>query len=244
MKAFDLEVLSKYEMGFINGGGDVTVPKTIINPNGSTTIITTTIKDDGTVVVDKVTHKDLGDSVSDYGLKYHSQIFCFFKITTFMMFRILLFISFFCLQSQAAIINQDSLMLSATVIDEVQEPLPYATVMLITEDGEIIKSTTTDQKGVFNLSAVETDGLFVAVRFMGYKQMRIAIPLPAVIQLEPTSNTLQEILVKGKKAVYKVSEGAFEIDVAKSELNKLPEIADVLAFLPGLLSSGGRVVPM
>ena len=63
MKAFDLEVLSKDEMGFINGGGDVTVTKTIINPNGSTTIITTTIKDDGTVVVDKVT-KDLGDSVS------------------------------------------------------------------------------------------------------------------------------------------------------------------------------------
>lgn len=55
MKAFDLEVLSKDEMGFINGGGDVTVTKTIINPNGSTTIITTTIKDDGTVVVDKVT---------------------------------------------------------------------------------------------------------------------------------------------------------------------------------------------
>ena len=25
MKAFDLEVLSKDEMGFINGGGDVTV---------------------------------------------------------------------------------------------------------------------------------------------------------------------------------------------------------------------------
>lgn len=59
MKAFDLEVLSKDEMGFINGGGDVTVTvtKTIINPNGSTTIITTTIKDDGTVVVDKVTIK-------------------------------------------------------------------------------------------------------------------------------------------------------------------------------------------
>jgi len=29
MKAFDLEVLSKDEMGFINGGGDVTVTKTI-----------------------------------------------------------------------------------------------------------------------------------------------------------------------------------------------------------------------
>lgn len=58
MKAFDLEVLSKTkEMGFINGGGDVTVTKTIINPNASTTIITTTIKDDGTVVVDKVTIK-------------------------------------------------------------------------------------------------------------------------------------------------------------------------------------------
>lgn len=57
MKAFDLEVLSKDEMEFINGGGDVTVTKTIINPNGSTTIITTTIKDDGTVVVDKVTIK-------------------------------------------------------------------------------------------------------------------------------------------------------------------------------------------
>lgn len=58
MKTFDLEVLSKDEMRFINGGGDVTV--TIINPNGSTTIITTTIKDDGTVVVDKVTIKTYG----------------------------------------------------------------------------------------------------------------------------------------------------------------------------------------
>lgn len=47
MKALALEVFSKDEMGFINGGGDVTANKTIINADGSTTIITTTIKDDG-----------------------------------------------------------------------------------------------------------------------------------------------------------------------------------------------------
>lgn len=57
MKALALEVFSKDEMGFINGGGDVTANKTIINPDGSTTIITTTIKDDGTVIIDKVTIK-------------------------------------------------------------------------------------------------------------------------------------------------------------------------------------------
>ena len=51
------EVFSKDEMGFINGGGDVTANKTIINADGSTTIITTTIKDDGTVIIDKVTIK-------------------------------------------------------------------------------------------------------------------------------------------------------------------------------------------
>ena len=56
------------------------------------------------------------------------------------MFRvlILILISVFCFQSQAAIIPQDTLMLSATVVDEVQEPLPYATVLLITEEGEIL----------------------------------------------------------------------------------------------------------
>lgn len=59
MKALALEVFSKDEMGFINGGGDVTATKTIININadGSTTTITTTIKDDGTVIVDRVTTK-------------------------------------------------------------------------------------------------------------------------------------------------------------------------------------------
>ena len=57
MKALALEVFSKDEMGFINGGGDVTANKTIINADGSTTIITTTIKDDGTVIIDKVTIK-------------------------------------------------------------------------------------------------------------------------------------------------------------------------------------------
>lgn len=55
MKALALEVFSKDEMGFINGGGDVTGTKTIINADGSTTIITTTIKDDGTVIIDRVT---------------------------------------------------------------------------------------------------------------------------------------------------------------------------------------------
>lgn len=54
MKALALEVFSKDEMGFINGGGDVTANKTIINADGSTTIITTTIKDDGTVIIDKI----------------------------------------------------------------------------------------------------------------------------------------------------------------------------------------------
>ena len=39
MKALALEVFSKDEMGFINGGGDVTGTKTIINADGSTTII-------------------------------------------------------------------------------------------------------------------------------------------------------------------------------------------------------------
>ena len=56
MKALALEVFSKDEMGFINGGGDVTANKTIINADGSTTIITTTIKDDGTVIIDKVSN--------------------------------------------------------------------------------------------------------------------------------------------------------------------------------------------
>ena len=51
MKALALEVFSKDEMGFINGGGDVTGTKTIINADGSTTIIRTTIKDDGTVPI-------------------------------------------------------------------------------------------------------------------------------------------------------------------------------------------------
>ena len=57
MKALALEVFSKDEMGFINGGGDVTATKTIINAAGSTPTITTTIKDDGTVIIDRVTTK-------------------------------------------------------------------------------------------------------------------------------------------------------------------------------------------
>ena len=62
------------------------------------------------------------------------------------MFRYLVLIFIFCLQSQAVIIAQDTLILSATVVDEAQEPLPYATVLLITEEGEILKVQLPIQK--------------------------------------------------------------------------------------------------
>lgn len=150
----------------------------------------------------------------------------------------------FCLQIQAATTSQDTLTLSATVVDEMQAPLPYATVLLITEEGEILKTTTTDQKGKFNIDREGNEGKFVAVRFVGYKQGWVPIPLPAVIQLQPKSNILNEVVVKGKRAVYKVSEGAFEIDVQKSGLNNMPNVVDVLAFLPGILSAGGTPIPI
>lgn len=83
---------------------------------------------------------------------------------------------------------------------------------------------------MFNISKEGTDGKFIAVRFMGYKQARVSIPLPTVIQLEPNSNTLQEVIVKEKRAVYKVSEGTFEIDVSKSELKNYPKLQMFLLF--------------
>lgn len=57
MKTLALEVFSKDELSFINGGKEVIVTKTIINPDGTTITITTTIKDDGTVIVDRVETK-------------------------------------------------------------------------------------------------------------------------------------------------------------------------------------------
>lgn len=135
--------------------------------------------------------------------------------------------------------------LSSCIVDENQETLPFATIFITDQDGKLVNNITADQNGCFKIAEKDLQDYSVTARFTGYQLRVLTLPLPPVIQLQPEANTLQEVVVKGKRSVMKVSQGVYEIDVAQSGLQNVPEVGDILAFLPGMMPVGnGMVVPL
>ena len=135
--------------------------------------------------------------------------------------------------------------LSSCIVDENQEALPFAIIFITNQDGKIVNNITADQNGCFKIAKKDLQAYTATARFTGYQFQELTLPLPSIIQLQPDANTLQEVVVKGKRSVYIVSKGVYEIDVAQSGLQNVPEVGDILAFLPGMMPVGnGMVVPL
>ena len=137
--------------------------------------------------------------------------------------------------------NASAQSIKGKVIDENDEPLAYANVMLQKADSTYISGTMTDTLGVFVLEAAPQAAM-VHISFIGYDPYITAVHGTdlGTIRMTPDSEILSKAVVKGYLPKTVIKGDAFVTPVENSILAEAGSANDVLKKLPGVISKDGE----
>ncbi|MBR2063450.1 MAG: outer membrane beta-barrel protein [Bacteroidales bacterium] len=130
--------------------------------------------------------------------------------------------------------------LKGRVIDENNEPLAYANVMLQKADSSYLSGTMTDTLGVFSLNS-DPKAAMIMISFIGYEPYVVDIKDTdlGTIRMTPDSEMLGKAVVKGYLPKTVIQGDAFVTPVENSVLSEAGSANDVLKKLPGVISKDG-----
>ncbi len=127
---------------------------------------------------------------------------------------------------------------TGTVIDENNQPLPYANVVLLTiTDSTYIAGDITDGNGSFAVNCKCRQAV-VKISYIGYETKYILASSQEVgtVQLMPEATMLGEVVVKATRPVFKLTTEGIKTDVGGTLLSRVGTANDVLQNLPGATS--------
>ena len=130
--------------------------------------------------------------------------------------------------------------ISGRVIDEQAQPMPFANVVLVSRaDSAFIAGAVTKDDGTFSINTDKQDGL-LKVSSIGYITKYIDARQGNVgdIQMQPDTQMLREVTVKGSIPTHKLTAEGLQTNVENTVLSKLGTANDVLAHIPGLQKNG------
>ena len=163
-------------------------------------------------------------------------LFCGQKLVKDMK-RLILF-SMMCLVAIAST-AQD---ISGRVIDEQAQPMPFANVVFLNRsDSAFIAGAVTKNDGTFTIETDRNNGLLKVssigyiIRYIDARQGNIGD-----IQMQPDTQTLGEVIVKGERPQYKMTTGGMTVDIQNSLLKDVGTADDVLSMLPQIQGSDGN----
>ena len=133
--------------------------------------------------------------------------------------------------------------ISGRVIDEQSRPMPFANVVLVSRaDSAFIAGVVTKDDGTFSISTDKQDGL-LKVTSVGYTTKFLDARTGNVgdIQMQPDTQMLGEVVVKGSRPLVKMKDDALVTTVEGSYLSKTGTAGDVLGKIPGVISNHGGV---
>ena len=138
-------------------------------------------------------------------------------------------------------INASAQSIKGRVIDENDEPLAYANVMLQEADSTYISGAMTDTLGVFVLKAAPQAAM-VHISFIGYDPYITAVHGTdmGTIRMIPDSEMLSKAVVKGYLPKTVIKGDAFVTPIENSVLAEAGSANDVLEKLPGVISKDGE----
>ena len=132
--------------------------------------------------------------------------------------------------------------ISGRVIDEQSQPMPFANVVLVNRsDSAFIAGAVTKDDGTFSINTDKQDGL-LKVSSIGYITKYIDARQGNVgdILMQPDTQTLGEVVVKGERPQYKMTTGGMTVDIQNSLLKDVGTADDVLSMLPQVQGSDGN----
>ena len=147
------------------------------------------------------------------------------------MERLLLILLLFCTGLRA---NAQSV--SGKVLDEKQNPIPYANVVILSaKDSAFIAGTTTLKDGRFSINNVASGNILKA-SFIGYEPYfkTLSGQETLTIVLKEDAKMMKEVVVKGNAPLHKMTTEGIQTNIENTILSKLGTCEDVLAHVPGL----------
>lgn len=133
--------------------------------------------------------------------------------------------------------------ISGRVIDEQAQPMPFANVVLVNRsDSAFVAGAVTKDDGTFSISTDKQDGLLKVssvgyiIRYIDARQGNVGD-----IQMQPDTQMLGEVVVKGSRPLVKMKDDALVTTVEGSYLSKTGTAGDVLGKIPGVISNHGSV---
>ena len=160
-----------------------------------------------------------------------------------------LLISLFCL----ATVNTHAAVINGVLVDSQDTTeLIEATVRLLmaNKDSTLVKGTTTDMNGVFNIKGVKAGKYLLRFSYLGYNDLIKHVTVGedgrdvniGVVKLDPNTIMLKEAVVVGVKSPIVVKEDTIEFnaDTYKTQANAVVE--DLLKRLPGVeVGTDGKI---
>ena len=132
--------------------------------------------------------------------------------------------------------------INGRIIDEQSQPMPFANVVLVNRsDSAFIAGAVTKDDGTFSISTDKQDGL-LKISSVGYIIKYIVARQGNVgdIQMQPDTQILGEVVVKGERPQYKMTTGGMTVDIQNSLLKDVGTADDVLSMLPQVQGSDGN----
>ena len=132
--------------------------------------------------------------------------------------------------------------ITGRIIDEQSRPMPFANVMLVNRaDSAFIAGAVTKNDGTFTIETDRNNGLLKVssigyiIRYIDARQGNVGD-----IQMQPDTQTLGEVVVKGERPQYKMTTGGMTVDIQNSLLKDVGTADDVLSMLPQVQGSDGN----
>ncbi len=133
--------------------------------------------------------------------------------------------------------------ITGTVVDKtLQEPIPYVTIAIKTESGEIVTGGVTDDNGNFSIKDIPEGKNIVSIQFIGYKTYETEITITrrnrnvdlGRIELEEDVESLNEVTVTAERTTIQQKLDRKVITVGKDLTTSGPTASDIMNNLPSV----------
>lgn len=162
----------------------------------------------------------------------------------------IIFISLFSCFSLVVNAQVSQITIKAQLIDEENEMVPAATVMLLnSKDSTLVNYTTSDSKGNFSFKNVKNSGYLLKVSHVSFMPVQKDIPISnnsivdlGIINLEPIAEILMEVVIKSAQAPLFIKGDTVEYDARLFKVPPGSTVEDLLKRLPGIdIDASGNI---
>ncbi|WP_235989251.1 TonB-dependent receptor domain-containing protein [Psychroserpens algicola] len=138
------------------------------------------------------------------------------------------------------------LSVSGTVVDANNQPIEFATIILMDlDESRVLNGTSTNENGAFSLNNLELNTYVVKIQFIGYQEYKQKIVLTGhldlkTIQLNDAIESLDEVNITVKKPTLKREADRLIFNIENTALTE-GSMLQVLKSTPGVLVIGDEI---